>query len=384
MSEQAIDTLTALASRVREAGDAATASEVLPQAMAIAQDTTLAPSRQLGAALEDLASALIPLCPGQDVLTLFGHADRLLQVADDTRIDDMLVLWHNLSQLYHRYGAEEPRDALITHIAQVAENWDGPLQDMGAQTLLLQASIHQRAGRVAPMQACLRQVHRVRNGDDQSAANRASWLSLYADMLSSTGCHAEADLVLAQAIEFAHTQGDGQGEAILLTRRAAGAMARGDFQAAAAAMDRALPLVEAPELAGTHLASTVWGNMAIAVLQQHTAARYGEARTLCSKAIKLLRNLGQGEGSELAYTLYYRGQLAERLGDRADAVGDYRAAAAVPGIQPGDAADWLTLAGDTLFDDGAFDSASDCYLSAVRRRVSLPAAQAAAGTESPG
>jgi cytochrome c-type biogenesis protein CcmH/NrfG len=49
-------------------------------------------------------------------------------------------------------------------------------------------------------------------------------------------------------------------------------------------------------------------------------------------------------------------------------------AAAVPGAQPANAAEWLSLAGRAWFEAGEFDRASDCYLDAVRRRISSPAA----------
>ena len=45
MSDLAIDTLVGLTTRLREAGDAATASEALALAQTIAQDESLVPTR---------------------------------------------------------------------------------------------------------------------------------------------------------------------------------------------------------------------------------------------------------------------------------------------------------------------------------------------------
>jgi tetratricopeptide (TPR) repeat protein len=375
MSEEAIQTLEVLARRLREAGDAATAAEVLPQAKAIAQDETLAPSRRLGAALADLAAALVGLGDLEAVRDLFKSGQRVLQSASDTRLDDLLWLWHNLGVLYERYGVTAARDELFAHIAHVAEIWTGPVHGLGAEVLVEQAAIHHRAGRVAPMKACLRQVHRVRDGADQSVTDRISWLRLYADMLSSRDCSTEAAPLLEEAIGLAHEAGATVLEVELLAIHAVGALERGDVVAALQALDRALPQLLAPALAGTRLAAAVWGNFASVVLKQGANARYAEALALCTKAIELMRRLGEGETDEYAYMLYYRGQLWERIGRRADAVPDYRAAAKVSGAARGDAAEWESLAGNVLFESGNFDAASDCYLAAVRNRI--------AATESP-
>ena len=86
MSDLAIDTLVGLTTRLREAGDAATASEALALAQTIAKDESLVPTRALGAALIDLASALVPWGPGPAVQALFVQAERVLKAAGDARI----------------------------------------------------------------------------------------------------------------------------------------------------------------------------------------------------------------------------------------------------------------------------------------------------------
>src|SRR5690606_23848112 len=117
MSDLAIDTLVGLTTRLREAGDAATASE-----------------------------ALVPWGPGPAVQALFVQAERVLKAAGDARIDDWLVLWHNLSALYAGYGIPEGSAELRDHIANVAGTWTGPLEGLGVRVLLEEAMGHRRDG----------------------------------------------------------------------------------------------------------------------------------------------------------------------------------------------------------------------------------------------
>lgn len=374
MSDLAIDTLVGLTTRLREAGDAATASEALAQAQTIAQEESLVPTRALGAALIDLASALVPWGPGPAVQALFVQAERVLKAAGDARIDDWLVLWHNLSALYAGYGIPEGSAELRDHIANVAGTWTGPLEGLGVRVLLEEAMGHRRDGHVEQMLACLRQVHRHRNADSQPAPDRASWLTTYAQFLAEAGSQSEANAVLAEAIDLAHSQGDREHEAGLLTRLAAGKLALDDVPGAATALDRAQALVAQPPLADTPLAAAVAINQVVVVLRQPAQPRDTEALSLCARTIDLLRRLGQGDSEDCAYALYYQGQLSERLGDRVGAARHYRAAAAVAGAKPADAAEWLSLAGDALLDRGDYDAAGDCYLDAVRHRVSQAAA----------
>ena len=71
--------------------------------------------------------------------------------------------------------------------------------------------------------------------------------------------------------------------------------------------------------------------------------------------------------------------LTEHLGDWPGAARGYLAASAVPGAERDDATCWLSLAGRAWFEASEWDAASDCYLDAVRRRVSTSATVTAPG-----
>ncbi len=377
MSSDAIETLGNLARQVRERADAATAQDVLVQVQAIAQDSTLTLSRRLGAAIENAACALMPWGPGPAIADLFNQAERVFKGAPDTFVDDWFAHWHNLSALYEGYGLPEGREAMREQIAKVAATWQGPLQELGAKVLIDEAKAHRRDGRIEPMRVCLALADRYCNGQDRSTSDRLEWLGWYATMLSGVELRAEADAVLEQGVALSRHGGQPQSEVEFLLRRVVCATEQGDLPAAISLVQVARQCVARPPLAGTPLAIAVAINWIGLVLRQRDEARYSEALSQCTETIDALHRQGRDDGDELAYAHYYRADLFDRLGDRPHAAKDYRAAAATPGPAATDATEWLSLAGDAFFDCGDFNSASECYLDAVRRRAALPAAASA-------
>jgi tetratricopeptide (TPR) repeat protein len=374
-SNDAIMQLAALTQRAREAGgDAAVANQVLAQVQPLANDASLAPSRELAAALINAASALIPAAAPGEVEALFGQAQRVLNASSDALVDDQLMLWHNLGILYDRYSATDHRDPVLARILQAAERYDGPLQRYGADVFLEQALSYRRLGKTEPMLTLLRQVHRYRSGADQAPADKVSWLEIYASLLLDGGSIDTALPVLAQGIELAHELGQSGREVSLLLSRTRAALEHDDLAAALAALERARGLVEQPALVATRHAASVWLNLAVVLLRQRATGRYAEARALCERAIEALRALGLAETDDLGFALYHRAVLTEYLGDWTGAARGYLAAAKVPGVRTEDAAEWLSLAGRAWFEAGEFDAAGDCYFDAVRRRVAAPSA----------
>lgn len=366
---EAIARLEVLCERARASGDEATAREVLAEVQAIVGDASLAPGGALARAVINAAAALVATGPGREVEGLFNQAQRILGASGDASIDDQLVIWHNLGALYERHGAAQLQVQTFTLVLQVAERYDGPLQAMGANVFTQHAMMHRRQGRTDLVLLLLRQVHRYRSGADQSPADRASWLELYAPILLEANRIDEVLPIVAEGAELARSLGLADLEASLLMSKSRAAVARKDDPAAVAALDRALQLVEQPALAQSKRAVSVWLTLASQLLNMQAQARYPEARQMCDKAIDALRALGLAETHDFAYALYLRAALAEHLGDWPGAARGYLAASAVQGAEKDDATGWLTLAGRAWFEAGEWDAASDCYLNAVRRRV---------------
>lgn len=362
--------LKTLAERARAAADAASANEVLAEAAPIAHDESLPATRELLAALLDVASSLVPLGAPGAVEDLFLQAQRVLNACSEPGIDDQLLLWNNVGALYDRHGASELRDRTLASIGHVAEHYTGPLGPRGIGVLLEQAMTYRRHGRTEPMLVMLRQVHRHRNAPSTAADDRLSWLEIYAQLLLDAGRADEALPLLEQGIELAHGGGDAEHEARLLNITASVASSRDDSPAALAALERARRVIDgAPSLADTKLAAAVLNNLAGARVTAADASRYPEALALNERALGILRRLGQADSDDFAHALYHRAVLTEYLGDWGGAARGYAEAAAVPGADAGAATDWLSLAGRAWYEAGAFDAASDCYLAAVRRRV---------------
>jgi tetratricopeptide (TPR) repeat protein len=367
---EATTQLAALAQRARaEGADAAVVSEVLTQMQAIAGDESLSPGRALVEALLNAAGALVAAGPPGPVEALFMQAQRVLNASSDARIDDQLVLWHNLGALYDKHGATQLVMQTLGFVLQVAERYDGPLTATGAQVFSEHALIYQRNGRTEPMLTLMRQYHRYRTGADQSPGDRVSWLEMYASILLNAGRVDEVEPVIEQGVDLAHALGDADREASLLMSRARVAVARNDVAAAVAALDRARPVIEHPALSQTTRAVSVWLTLASQLLNQGAKERYVEVGEMCEKAIVALRALKRDESHEFAYALYLQACVTEYLGDRASAARRFRAAAAIPGAEKSEATDWLSHAGRAWFDAGEWDAASQCYLDAVRRRV---------------
>lgn len=380
MSDDALGRLQDLASRAKAAlaaSDAAALNEVVGQARTIGNDASLPASRALGVALLDIATTLAPAgatAQVEGVYDVFDAANRALRAAGDAHIDDFLVLWHNLGALYESHQAFAQRDQVLQAIVHVAQTYDGPLEKRGADVFLEQALMYRRLGRTEPMLAMWRQVHRFRTAEGQPPADRVSWLELYGELLLQAGRTDEAAAVIAQGIELAHQLGDAEREARGLNISASISHSRGDNASALAALERARRVIEAPALAETQFAAAVLHNLVAALLRLGDASRYPEALALAERTIAILQRLGLAEGDDFAFALYQRAVLVEYLGDWPGAARGYVEAAAVPGAQPANAAEWLSLAGRAWFEAGEFDRASDCYLDAVRRRISSPAA----------
>jgi hypothetical protein len=366
----AIAQLNVLCERVRNSGDAATARDVLAEVQAIVGDASLAPGGALARAVINAAAALVASGPGGEVEGLFQQAQRMLAASSDASVDDQLALWHNLGALYERHGAAQLQVQTLKFVLQVAEKYDGPLQAMGANVFTQHAMMHRRQGRTDLMLLLLRQVHRYRSGADQSPADRASWLELYAPILLDAGRIDEVLPIVAEGAELARSLGLADLEASLLMSNARAEVARKDGPAAVAALDRAMQVVEQPVLARSKRAVSVWLTLASQLLNMEAVARYPEARQMCDKAIEALRALDLAETHDFAYAMYLRAVLAEHLGDWPGAAHGYFAASAVRGAGKEDATGWLTLAGRAWFEAGEWDAASTCYLNAVRRRVS--------------
>jgi tetratricopeptide (TPR) repeat protein len=367
---EAIAQLKVLCERARTAGDEATAADVAAQVRVIACDASLAPCQALAAAVINAASALVALGPAGEVQGLFQQAQRILGASSDASVDDQLMLVHNLGALYQRHRDAQLHEQTLTFILQTAEHYDGPLQAPGADVFTEHAMMHKRQGRTDLMLLLLRQVHRYRTAADRSPADRVSWLQIYASILLDAGQIDEVLAIAAQGADLAHALGQAELEASLLMITARAEVARNDRPAAVAALDRALQVVEHPALARTTHAVLVWLTLASQLLNAGAKVRYPEARQVCEKAIDVLRALGITGTHDFAYALYLRAVLTEHLGDWRGAARGYLAASAVQGAERDDATGWLTLAGRAWFEAGEWDAASDCYLDAVRRRVS--------------
>jgi tetratricopeptide (TPR) repeat protein len=367
---EAIAQLKVLCERARTAGDETSAADVAAQVRAIACDASLAPCKALAAAVINAAAALVALGPAGEVQGLFQQAQRIVSASSDASVDDQLMLWHNLGALYQRHGAGQLQVQTLELVLQTAEHYDGPLQAPGANVFAEHAMMHKRQGRTDLMLLLLRQVHRYRTGADQSPVDRVSWLQIYASILLDAGRIDEVLAIAAQGADLAHALGQAELEASLLMSTARAEVARKDEPAAVAALDRALQVVEQPTLARTKHAVSVWLTLASQLLNVRAEVRYPEARKMCDKAIDALRALGLTGTHDFAYALYLGAVLTEYLGDLPGAARGYLAAAAVQGAERDDATGWLSLAGRAWFEAGDWDAASDCYLNAVRRRIS--------------
>lgn len=366
---EAIAQLKALTQGAQAARDAAAANAILAQASTIARDASLAQNRELAAALINCAAALVAFGAPVEVEALFGDAQRVLNASKDPRIDDQLMLWHNLGVLYDQHGATQRGDQTRALIGQAAERFEGSLHAYGANVFLEHALAYYRRGRTEPMLTLLRPVHRHRTGADQPPADRASWLEIYSSLLLEAGRHEEALPEIERGIELAQALGQSEREASLLFSRARAALARDDEATALASLERARQLVELPALATTKLAASVWLNLVPLLLRQGAAHRYAEARALCARAVDVLRGLDLAETHDYGVALYHHAVLTEYLGDWIGAARGYFAAARVGGVQKDTATEWLSLAGRAWFEAGEFDAASNCYLDSVRRRV---------------
>ena len=97
-----IEALAKQAQAAHERGDKSGVAVALTQLLGIAADETLTATRVLGAWLVNSAASLCAAGEPNAVLDLFRHAHRVLVAAADTRIDDLLLLWHNLGVFYTR------------------------------------------------------------------------------------------------------------------------------------------------------------------------------------------------------------------------------------------------------------------------------------------
>ncbi len=367
-------TLKLLAQQAAAATDAAAANDVLGRAAAIASDESLPASREVAMALINVAGALVPLGAPGGVEELFHAVQRMLVAAGGALVDDQLLIWHNLGVLYRQHGANDLCNQTLALVGQLAETWNGPLQPHGAGVFLEQGLTYRRNGQTEPMLTMLRQVHRQRSSDATPPAERLVWLTFYAPLLLEAQRPDEALPLLSQGAALARQLGEAQSEVHLLNTHATFALSRSDVDAALAALERALPLIDAtPALAHSRMAAAVLHNLVAARLNAAEPSRYAEALAHSERVIDLLRRLGQADSGDFAQALYQHAVLIEYLGDWVGAARGYAAAAAVHGVDADAATDWLSLGGRAWFEAGEFDAASDCYLAAVRRRLSAPA-----------
>lgn len=379
MSQDAVPQLAALTQRAQTlattgaAADAAAVDELLTAVMAIAADATLAPTRALGAGLNEAASALIGLAPPQAVEAVFGHAQRILRAAVDTLFDDWLVLWNNLAALYDRYGANEHLNRTLSELVRAAQFYDGPLRAYGANVCVHQATLLQRNGQTEAMLPLLRLAHRWFGSDEFAPEDRSTWLKTYAEMLLEAGRRDDAEPLLAQGIALAHELDQAEREAELRNLAATTAFARGDATAALALIEPARQLIDRPALAQTSLAYAVLRNRVVCLLRLGDAERDADARRDNERAIGLVPQLGLHDSAGMAHLLHHRAVLLERAGDGRGAALAYRAAAEHPAASPAQRCNGHSLAGRAWFDAGDFDAASECYLEALRLRVAAPA-----------
>lgn len=364
--------LKLLAEQARSAVDADAANEVLARATVIAGDESLPASREVAMALFDVASALVGH-GGPGVEALFADVQRILTAAGELRVDDLLVLWHNLSELYDQHGATELHHQMLARVSKVAANYDGSLERGGADVFLAQGLTYRRHGQTEVMRVMLRQVHRYKTSDACAPAERLSWLSAYAPMLLEAGQTDEAAVVAAQGAELARELGDALSEVSLLNSIARSALTRDDAEsvlAAVTALERARSCIEGtPALADSPLGNTVRHNLVSAWIKAGDPARWPQALRLIEHVIERLRQRGQVDNDDFAHALFHRAELVEYLADWPGAARGYAAAAATPNAEAQTVTECLSLAGQAWFEAGDFDAASDCYLAAVRRRV---------------
>ena len=370
-----IEALAKQAQAAHERGDKSGVAVALTQLLGIAADETLTATRVLGAWLVNSAASLCAAGEPNAVLDLFRHAHRVLVAAADTRIDDLLLLWHNLGVFYSGWRLPEQQARVDAQIAQAAHSYDGPLQAYGVNIFLEHAMARRESGDTEAMRAMLRQVHRWRMRADASAEDRSSWLEIYANLLQETGRTEEAAPILAQAIALARELGLAEREAGLHNLAATIAHARGDGAGALAAADAACALIDTPALAHGKLACRVLRNRVALLLNlgETSPALQAQANADNERSIATLHVLGAADGVDMAQSLYHRGVLCGLQGDERGAAQAYREAAGLPGASVDEARDWLTLAGRAHYQAADFEAASACYLAAVRRRVQAPA-----------
>jgi tetratricopeptide (TPR) repeat protein len=374
MSDEAVAALKALSQTASGLTDSAQAGEVLRQAGAIAHDTALVPSRALGLAVLEAATALVSVGEPRRVEDLFLQAKRILEAASDARIDDHLLLWRNVGGFYEAHGAIAHRNQTMALIGQAAEHYTGPLERRGADVFLDMALAYRRGGQVEPMLTMLRQVHRHRSSDASAPADRLSWLQVYAQMLLEANRTEDAISVLEQGAALAHEVHEDESEASMLNTGATILASRGDQAGALGMLERARKVIDSnPRLGETQLAAAVLHNHVGRLLALRDPTRYVEAIALSERAIAILQRLGHTESDDYAYALYHRAVLAEFSGDWTGAARGYTDAAAIAQVAPLDAAEWLSLAGRAWIEVEAFDPAAECYLGAIRRRVGATA-----------
>ena len=368
-----IAALKLLAEQAAAAGNADAANQVLARAAALAADVSLPASRELAIALFNVAGALVPLGAPSGVEDLFSAVQRMLIASGESRTDDHLLLWHNLGVLYDRHGATELHQQMLARVSQVAANYDGPLERVGADVFLAQGLTYRRHGQTEVMRVMLRQVHRYKTSGTCAPAERLSWLAAYAEMLVEAGCPDEAAPVLSHGVTLARELGNAEHEASLLNRIARSALTRGDAESvltAVAALECARSVVDStPALADSDFANAVRHNLVSAWIKAGDPARWPQAVPLIERVIERLRQRSQVDSDDFAHALFHRAELVEYLADWPGAARGYAAAAATLNAEAQTVTECLALAGRAWFEAGQFDAASDCYLAAVRRRV---------------
>ena len=365
--------LKLLAEQAAAASTADAANEVLARATVIAGNVSLPASRELAIALFNVAGALVPLGAPSGVEDLFSAVQRMLIASGESRTDDHLLLWHNLGVLYDRHGATELHQQMLARVSQVAANYDGPLERVGADVFLAQGLTYRRHGQTEVMRVMLRQVHRYKTSGTCAPAERLSWLAAYAEMLVEAGCPDEAAPVLSHGVTLARELGNAEHEASLLNRIARSALTRGDAESvltAVAALECAQSVVDStPALADSDFANAVRHNLVSAWIKAGDPARWPQAVPLIERVIERLRQRSQVDSDDFAHALFHRAELVEYLADWPGAARGYAAAAATLNAEAQTVTECLALAGRAWFEAGQFDAASDCYLAAVRRRV---------------
>ena len=278
------------------------------------------------------------------------------------------MIWYNLAVLYDQHGARELCQQVTNQIGHVATHYTGPLDRDCALVFERMSEVAASSGNVDFMLTLLAQAHRYWYGNpDIDAQKRTQWLGRYLKSLVTAGRDAEA--VATETAKAAAEVGEHQLRVDALFVVFRHQKARGDRAAARQSLEVAVDALTAAGESDSEQAAVVYQNMAALQLEEPPGPGDARAAQRMDTALQILTKRGLARGYDFAACLRERSLLASRLGDWRTAAVHLERAAAVADITPDEVNEALSRAGDAWYRLGAYDDASRCYLSSIRRRA---------------